>query len=256
MDQTRDVITLDCSSVEDAITSLGRLFGMSPEDLRKALEHLEIDWHHCSLAPEDQVALHLGYGSVHDLPKPKAIRWFHAARVPFGTTFEEGLLPTPAALPKLWESLGAVAAQWTPAAEWNDYQHSFEDSDRRSAQRFRQKRMAPGWGGPFAFLVRDAALHKVGNHKDFTRICEALEDICADYEEVFGRPLREAYEAATSPCLVVFTRPGDYFGAVRAALNYAHRTVAGLNQSLDSNANFNGEGDAVPRSWIGYVEWL
>jgi hypothetical protein len=116
--------------------------------------------------------------------------------------------------------------------------------------------MAPGWEGPFAFLVKDAALHKYDDHKDFTRICETLEDVCADCEDVFRHRLREAYEAATRPCLVIFTRPGDWDGAVRAALNYVHRALVGLDQSFESNTNFNGEGVAVPRSWIDCVEWL
>jgi hypothetical protein len=253
---TRDATILDCSSVEDAITSLGRLFGMSRDDLWEAIGHCEIDRQHRSVAPEDQVVQHLGCADVRDLPRPTAIRWFHATRAPVGSTFEEGILPTVAAVPKLWESVGAVAAQWTSPAEWIAYQCSFERADRPFSQQFHRKRNIQGWEGPFAFLVKDAALHKYDDHKDFTSICETLEDICADYEQVSGHPLREAYEAATRPCLVIFTRPGEWHGAVRAALNYVHREVVGLDQDFESNANFNGEGVPVPQSWIDCVEWL
>jgi len=253
---TQDAITLDCSSVEDAITSLAGLFGMSRDDFRGTIARCEIDWHHRSVAPEDQVVQYFGFSGVCYLPRPTAIRWFHATRAPAGTMFEEGLLPTAAALQKLWEAVRAVAAQWTSPAEWIAYRRSFEGADRLFSEQFHRKRCLQGSDGPFAFLVKDAALHKYDTHKDFTRICEALEDICADYEQVFGHPLREAYEAATRPCLVIFTRPGEWHGAVRAALNYIHREVVGLGQGLESNANFNGEGVPVPRSQIHCVEWL
>jgi hypothetical protein len=255
MDRTSESLVLDCSSVQDAATSLGGLLGISNGDLLGALKGFEIDWHHPSVAPEDQVVRHLGYEDAHGLPRPAAIRWFHATRAPVGTAFEDGLLPTLAVLPKLMDFLGAVAAKWISPVEWAKYQRSFACSDRAFAQQFRQKRIAPEWQGPFAFLIKDAALHTHNVHKDFTRICETLDDVCADFQQVFGYPLREAYEAATRPCLVVFTRPGDWHGAVKAALNYVHRSVAGLEQSRECNTNFNGNCVAVPPSWIDFVEW-
>jgi len=244
--------------VEDATASLSSLFGIPRDKLRAMIGQCQVNWDHPCVAPEDQVVRYLGYLDAHDLPRPTAIRWFHATRAPAGTRFEEGLLPTVAALPKLWGYLGAVAlnAGWTTEAGWAEYQGEFETSDRRFAQQFRQKLMSPGWEGPFAFLVRDAALLEQDVHKNFTRIPEALEDICADFEQKYKHPLRQAYEATTKPCLVIFTRPGDWYGAVRAALNFVHRSVVGLEQTLECNANFNGEGHAVPLSWINHVEWL
>jgi len=80
--------------------------------------------------------------------------------VPPGTVFEEGLLPTTAGLPKLWAVLGQFARQWTSAEDWARYQFDFADSERQFAAQFRRKAMFGGrhWEGPFAFLVRDAAL--------------------------------------------------------------------------------------------------
>jgi hypothetical protein len=83
-----------------------------------------------------------------------------------------------------------------------------------------------------------------------------LEDVLADYEEVFGHSIVKDYLLATRPCLVVFTRPGDWHGATRAALNYVHRAVHGLGQSHSCNTNFSGHGSAVPPEWIDRIEWL
>lgn len=229
---------LDCSSSNQAIASMSELLGISSDDLRRNAKHLNI--------------------ARADLPQPSAIRWFHATRTVDGVTFDDGLLPANAALPKLWQSLGSIASKWTTAADWESYRDDFERSDRRFPQQFRRKRDAPGWEGPFAFLVRDAALNRHGCHKDFTRICEALEDVCLDYEELYGHPLREVYEAATKPCLVTFTLPApvcDWRSAVKAALKYVRSSVVGVEPDLESNANFNGRGQAVPRSYIDIVEW-
>ena len=247
---------LDCSSLDTALKSLGDLLVMSDDELRLRLSQIDLKWEDNGMAPEDQLVCGFGYEDQSDLPAPAGIRWFHGTRAPESTTFEEGILPTPAALPKLWEALGVVASQWSSPTEWAEYRKSFDRADRFFSQQFRRKVIVPGWEGPFAFLVRDAAIGRCGDHKDFTQICETLEDICADYEDVTGHPLRRAYEEATRSCLIVFTTPGSRYGAVRAALNYAHRTVQRLEHSVACNANYTGMGEAVPPVWIGQVEWL
>jgi hypothetical protein len=229
---------------------------MSDRYLEAKIAGCKLDWRHASIAPEDQLVLQMGISNQSQLPAPSAIRWFHATRAPIGTTFEEGLLPTLAALPKLWDLLGQLASQWMTAEQWGEYRSSFDRTDRHFAQQFPGKCIAPGWEGPFAFLVKDAALHRHDAHKDFTRISEVAEDICADFEQVHQLPLRAAYEAATRPCLVVFTTPGDTPGTIKAALNYVHRALNGLEHGYQSNTNFSGRGTAVPAEWIDRVEWL
>src|SRR6266851_5155739 len=116
---------LDCSSLDTVLDSASGLLGMSVPQFREALACLEIDWDHHTLAPEDQVARRFGHEDRRNLPAPSAIRWFHATRAHKGTMFEEGILPTPQALPKLWASLGNVATQWGSAEEWAEYQRAF-----------------------------------------------------------------------------------------------------------------------------------
>jgi hypothetical protein len=88
-------------------------------------------------------------------------------------------------------------------------------------------------------------------------MCETLKDICADYQELYpDRPLAAEYKRVTRRCLVVFTQPGTCYGVVRAALNYVHRSLTGLEHSLSCNANFNGKSVPVPPEWINEVIWL
>lgn len=246
---------LDCTTLESATASLAGLFGVEASDLENTLSSFAVDWD--GAAPEEtQILEALGFASSQELPLPEATRWFHATRAPRQRAFTDGLLPTSAALPQLWKDLEVVAQQWTSPAEWAAYRESFVASGRFYAHQFHSKAIAPGWQGPFAFLVRDAALGHHRGHKQFTRICEALEDMCADYQEVFGHPLRTAYEASTAPCLVVFTAPGGGRGAVTAATVFVYRSLWKLSHGLSSNTCYSGKGTAVPPSWIERVEWL
>jgi hypothetical protein len=246
---------LDCFSVDTAAYSLAELLQLSQAAFESKVASIDVDWDHEETSPEDQVLIQLDV-DPRSPPEPSGVRWFHATRAVPGTNFEDGLQPTLAALPKMWDALGACAAEWLTKQEWIEYQNSFMRGNRQFSGQFRRKRMASGWEGPFAFLVRDAALGKHDTHKDFTRLCETMEDICADFEMVHGRSLRQAYERLSCQCLVVFTWPGAWPGAVRAAANYVFRTLRGIEIGRHCNTNFSGMGKPVPGSLIELVEWL
>lgn len=248
---------LDCTSLATTLASLGSLLQLSDTTLRQRLADTRLEWSHPTVSPEDQLVRAFGYGSEVDLPAPSVIRWFHATRAALGSTYEEGLLPTTEALPRLWTTLGTITSKWQSAEEWTAFRESFERGEGQFASQFQLKSQLVGWDGPFAFLVRDAAVGNAGDHKDFTKLCETLEDICAEYEVRTGHLLRAAYQAVTRPCLVVFISPGDSRQhCVRAALNYAHRALHGERQGLDCNANYTGKGKAVPSACIERIEWL
>ena len=253
---TGNAVILDCSSLDTALQSIGALLGIDADDFRRALRSASVDWDHKTVAPEDQLIRAFGYRDKRALPEPAGVRWFHATRALAGTSFDEGILPTMDAWSSLWGSLGVIASQWLTPSEWAGYRRSFERGDRRFSQQFQRKQIVPGWEGPFAFLVRDAAIGRCGDHKDFTKMPETVEDICADFEEVMGHPLCAAYEAATRPCLVMFTSPGTRYGVVGAGLNYAHRCVCELEHSFACNAVYVGGGVGVPASRIERIEWL
>jgi len=248
-------ITLDCSSFEAALESLARLLGRTERELTVSLESYAIDAESCD-PPQDQLARAVGFSGREALPDADEITWFHASRARPGSAFSEGLLPTNQALPLLWAIFADLAKRWVSDREWADYRRSFTVSDRYFAVQHRMKCQAPGWEGPFAFLVRDAAIGLHCGHKSFTSIPEVAEDICGDFEQVFGQPLRNEYVKATAPCLVVFSVPGPRVGAVGAALTYVYRTIHQAPQSLMSNTNFSGSGRAVAPKHIVRVEWL
>lgn len=249
-------LILDCSTLESAINSYARVLGITDESLFRLVESAEVAWTGIDVAPQNQIAHQLGL--LQNLtPRPYTVRWFHATRALPGETFQEGLLPTMQVLPKLWGTLGRLAVEWLSDSQWTDYQKSFLRGDRPYSSQFRNKRIVPGWEGPFAFLVRDAAIGRHGHsHKDFTLICETAEDICSDFESQFGHPLRNRYESALRPCLASFVWPEPSDAALRATANYIFRSLRNIECGNDCNANFSGRGKPVGFELIDRIEWL
>ena len=168
---------LDCSSLDTALKSLGDLLVMSADDLCLRLSQIDLKWEGSGMVPEDRLYARSDMRTKAIYRLRLASAGFTRRGLPKARRLRKGFLPTLAALPKLWESLEVVASQWSSPAEWEEYRRSFNRPDRRFSQQFRRKVIAPGWEGPFAFLVRDAAIGRSGDHKDFTQICETLEDI-------------------------------------------------------------------------------
>ena len=244
---------LDCSTLETAETSLAALYEISAADLAKRLDQFELD-SSTPQARDDHVLEWMN--RRRSTPEPDTVRWFHATRALPESTFAEGLLPTTAVLPQIWTTVERLASRWITPSQWQSYRVSFDQGDRHFSAQFFRKRVHPDWEGPFGFLVRDSALGRHDCHRDFTRMGEAAADICGDFEQFWGQPMRCALESATRPCLVIFRSAGPYHGAVRAALNYVYHATRHLPCGYSCNTNFDGHGRAVPPSHIEGVCWL
>lgn len=250
--------TLDCTDLDSSIASLAEVLGVSSETLRQHLVTFDVNWDNPRDDGDKQVHRSLGFNSHLDLPIAAATKWFHATRAVPEADFADGLLPTMAALERLWPVLRPLALRWITAEQWDDYRESWDSSDRPFARQFVRKQMVKTWEGPFAFLVRACAVGgSDAGHKDFTKLgSEALEDICGDFEDLFGHSLREAYLKATRRCLIVFTTPWCNHDSVRSALFYAYAALHGIEPGFRGNSNFVGSGHAVPREWVQKIDWL
>jgi hypothetical protein len=248
-------LTLDCTALDTALRSIAAMSGRNVQQLQQAIDAAQIDWASAEIAPEEQIARQIGF-TPDTVVDTYGVRWFHATRVAADETFADGLLPTMQAWPKIWDSLRTLAAEWLTATQFEDYRQSFMRGDRFFSRQFRTKQIAPNWQGPFAFLVRDAALSRHDGHKDFTRCSETAEDVCADFEEVYGYPLRDRYENNLRRCLVSFVWQEPLSYALRPAANYVFRTLKGVGCGMHCNTNFNGRGKPVSRHLIDRIEWL
>lgn len=252
MTETDHAAMLDCSSFDAALLSMRTLLKCEATDVLNRLDEFRYD--RGTFRPEEDELL-AWVTSWRPASVPTAVRWFHTTRVASDTAFEDGLLPTLAALPKVWAFIERLASNWISASQWREYRRTFELGDRHFSSQFFRKQEGQGWQGPFGFLLRDAALHRHDCHRDFRASSESAADICADFEQVFCVPMLEALELATRPCVVRFRTQGDYYGAVRAALVYIHRSRLSQPCGHSCNAVFNGRGNLVPRSEIECIEW-
>lgn len=238
---------LDCSSFESALESTAAVLGVLPGLLLDQLRDFDV-----SALPESErrqhayahlLVRHVTGVDRLALPTPERITWFHATRVPPHIDFAEGLLP----LRSVHEPIKTYLAQLD-----KELPSKAERKSRHSPGLGAGLKLHSGMGeGPFAFLVREAILrcHELGNG-DYLGCPEIVDDLC-DCDE----SLREAYCAATEPCLVVFQGVGmQRPDTVAAALNYLHFVSRNEKLTLECNTCFDGEGRPIPLAAIVRIE--
>lgn len=248
---------LDCESCESTINSSAAILGIAPGKLVSKLLSFNYD-----ALPQDVRRSHsyrelllrhaLGVGWL-SLPAPAAVHWFHATRGAPGTRFEEGLLPTSAVLDRVWGFLGQLASEWVTPAEWPDFRRNMRGP---GAQQYGWKRISGTDEGPFAFLVRRVIFQPEAlyNH-DYLGVPEIVEDICLNFEETFGKPLRERFVETTRGCIVKFRSYAPRPDALGAALMYVDAVMREKALSVECNTCYLGEGVAVAPSDILKIEW-
>lgn len=250
---------LDCRCFQSALNSCASILGAPPEVLLRALREFEYDavpesdrrrWPYEELLPKYVC----GVVGRAQLPSPQVIHWFHATRVPPGTEFREGILPSSRRLDSIWALLGTLASEWSSPSEWEHFRGSM---DGPGAREYHLRTSSRVDDGPHAFLVRDAILHpeQLRSH-DYLRMPEIIQDICTSYHHRYQHPLYDRARQATRPCIVTFRSSSPWPDALAAALMYVHRVVRREDLFLHCNTCFDGKGGAVPPVDIVRLEWL
>jgi hypothetical protein len=228
-------IGLDCSTLDTTYASLETLLELNASRIRDKLRRF---------SPKDPPP-----GALYDLvidhvlrnrrPKtPDYIIWFHATRVPLGTTFHEGLLPRQ-------EIVDAIRMQLTsmvPAGIGPDRVQWRED------------------GGPYGCLVRDHILSDDGFFGNYLSQSELVENFVGALPQDRGSDLLECFRAATCSCIVKFrsSRLDDEAPrrALRAALLYAYSSEHCHPLGLHTDTCFDGGGVGIPPHDILNKEFL
>lgn len=232
---------LDCETADSAVRSLCSITGVSAGDIRARM----LKWNHRAF---ERFAQRRGIGGFEvarselwrrvfgDLPRPipGAVYWFHATRVLPNTDFAEGLLPLPAAVPRLIESLQKIGLQPAAPSERSFHRQAHEEKMQHETS----------WG-PFGHLVKEAAFSPIQNH--FFSAPEAVVDLGFDLD---------AFRAVTMPCIVKFraTEPRD--DVAEPALYYAYLATWRKPADWDCSTTWSGDGNTVPREDIIKIEYL
>jgi hypothetical protein len=247
---------LDCESFDSAVNSCAEILGLSRSVLLNRVMSFafeEVPESERRRHPYKDLFLRKTFGFERPLLAPPSVMWFHATRVPEGTTFEDGLVPLSGRLDLLWEFLGQLADDWSTAREWKAFRN---DMGGVGGRQYAWKVNSGHDEGPFAFLVRDIIFQPepMDNH-DYLGIPEIVEDICLSYEETYGRSLRERFVNRTRPCIVKFRATDSRPDALEAALLYIHRESRSEDLWTPCNTCYSGEGRSIPPASIVSVEW-
>jgi hypothetical protein len=220
-----DALQLDCETPDSTIRSLSSLTGVSAEEIRRRLS----TW---SWRAFERFAQRRGIGG-HEVaraelwrqvfdpilpPVPRVVCWFHATRVLPSTDFAEGLLPLPAAVPRLIGSLERIGLRRAPniGSSFHAHAHDEKMSHRSS------------WGS-FGHLVRDAAFSPMQNH--FFRAPEAVVDLGFDVER---------FRLATVPCIVKFQATEAREDVAELALYYSYLAAWRQPAHWDCSTTWSG----------------
>jgi hypothetical protein len=246
---------LDCESPVTAIGSLAFIYDIKPEQLVDFFRRFDIDEHYEANKPdlaghdETRRLLENRFGP----PKKHITRtyWYHLTRTERGASFDDGLLPLNAVLPRVWQMLLRVVSGSHHAERLlNMYEQGVENFH------YNLKAPDPLHWGPYTMLVKGigACATSVGNH-DYLQIPEIVEDICSGYATRFGESIQSMVERALVPTVVKFwSEDQEHLYGLTSAIYYAYLSNRGLALSGLANTCFDGNGRTVPKDRIVYVE--
>lgn len=246
---------LDCSDMATALASVGSISGLSTEDLVGRLRAIRLSTKELDEKPLDELVVDKTFGSVDSLPVPDSVCWFHASRVPKGTTFEEGLLPTPT----IWESVEAELRDIAdhvglcPNGEWANLPRGGHEVFRLNQKRARD----PFDKGPHGWLVRETIIHPDGLPiPDYTESSELAAEICRSVGENIGAALLEEYNKERRRVIVKFRSRLVIRRTMEFAVNYLHARLMGQPLNAACALGFDGGGVAITKLDILDVEWI
>jgi hypothetical protein len=252
-------LVLDCESRESTLNSLSAILHCSPVHLESTLRQFDLEGYLRANPRRDYAPRELVWNQVVGVnvpvPIPDAIYWFHATRVLPATRFEEGLQP-------LGERVTKLTAFITKLAEQSGI--SISDSQGRNPSLYREQGSyhygakvhdRRHWG-PYAFLVRDAILHRDSITHDYLATPEIVEDFAGLLAGDDAPQLLKRFRELTRPCIVKFVSTTARDDVVRVALYYLYREYWGLEQYTETNTCFDGEGQTVSRDAIVNIEFL
>ena len=233
---------LDCSCPESAKKSLSKIFNTTEEQLISAIRSVRQDDSDYQ-PPQDVIYSYIceifgaPYGDV-------KITWFHGTRVEDESLFyKKGILPKSIVRRSLAPRLKELA---------KDLKHSGENPFSVSLS----GKQDPHDEGPFAFLIKDVAIHAPGFTHSYLEAPEMVEDIAGillgeNYSQLVNR-----FKEITKPFIVSFTSESKGY-ELRYALWYLKLIEDGytlIDAASAANTCYCSNGKTIPPEKIQNVE--
>jgi len=234
---------LDCTSPETAAISLAEIFSTTEAELLSLLDVIRP----CGgNRPIENVIYEQVRGRFGPPGYPLKVTWFHGTRVEDHRLFlQHGILPKSKAIefikPRLKELANGLVAEGDNPFSLSTMAKQGEHDE-----------------GPFAFLIRDVAIHEPGAHHNYLQSPEIVEDLAG---ALLGRKyevLVKRFQAITKPCLVTF-RAESQGHEISHALWYLKQISDGhppIEAADGANTCFCGNGRAILPDQIRSIEQL
>ena len=251
------MLILDCENPASTLKSISTIYGIPDREIAAFLKAFDIEKYYEKNITDDYpdrvltAAFEAKYNAE---PKPlDSVCWFHLTRTLPGNNFSAGILPLPASLNILWETLFML---------FKDSPHSQNLKNLKSldliSERYQSRIKHPYLAGPYAVLVRDVAFRakEIGFH-DNLAMPETLTDICDRYQAIHKVNIFAQLQEKLVPCIIKFVsdRKIDR-SCIESALYYLY--VLEHNEQLTESANtcFDGRNEKISPKQIKSVEFL
>lgn len=250
---------LDCESSDSAYDSVAEILGITRSELEEVLDSLDDEGFEQGPYVYDCPAdgkIHIGPCSFKVQTQGITTCWFHASRVTDPSSFKQyGIRPLPDQIEEIWSFLYELVKEQCSQTKWAEFRQEVETTHPNHyawLYRLKTPKSDKLHHGPFAFLVRDAAvgLGDSGHH-DYISQPEIVEDIC----KCFGHDLLKKYQDSTQGCIVKFVQEDCPGHALDAAVNYLYAVRQGIKQNMDCNTCFDAKGKNIPPSTFLNVEF-
>lgn len=207
-----DAVGLDCESPQTARSSVAKILRLSPDRLVTFLRDFDFEEvpENFRLTSENQGELLLKtilfnlnceWGFSHS-------SWFHLARCAPTESFQDGLLPLPDVIHKLWEFLFHINSYGLPKSKWETFKARFESSrlghSTSEMKNYHERMSHQHHHGPNGVLIGDLDVIVALGQDGFFRTPEIVHTICTAFLNEFNHPIHNDFLKATKPCVVKF----------------------------------------------------
>ena len=219
---------LDCESIESTYESLETILGVKKSGICQLFDSIKV-YEEMRESNSDFLLSRIQEKTNCKTHFDKTC-WFHATRTWQDNEYDEGLLPSDQAAPKIADFLCKLVNKPLNIQVHKDKMHE------------------EGLG-PLGFLIREIAFVRNTSFTDFFKSPEIVVD----------NDLEELYKANTVKCIIKFVDQQTTREASSKALLYAYHKHCGrpLDDPLDSLTHpFNGKGTPVPKENICRIEFI
>lgn len=235
---------LDCSCPESAKKSLSKIFNVTEEQLLTLIR--SVNPYDSDYQPPQEVIYDQVYEQFGAPDSTIQITWFHGTRVEDQNSFyKHGILPKTAAKEFIEPKLKELAAGLESSGD-NPFSMSLTGKQGEHDE------------GPFAFLIKDVAIHAPGATHSYVKAPEMVEDISGILLGENFSQLVDRYQKITTPYIVTFIADSKGYELPYALwyLKLLEDGESDIDAADAANTGFCADGNIISPEQIQNVEHI